>query len=183
MRLPNNKLTVTRLTKNVGVERFSKKCARPHRQAPCAFKDSMIHGVLRFTLRFAFRCVLHRCENQDIHCRKSYFNLFEEKKVFFWGLANNKIKNTEKGKWVCTKKESFDNYLLGGSICRFTYRYLVTTFTSSTSTSLRTLGTKKTRANTSIPPVNSLDDASEIATGGVYKGQGRNRWTLVTPVY
>lgn len=40
-----------------------------------------------------------------------------------------------------------------------------------------------TRANTSIPPVNSLDDASEIATGGVYKGQGRNRWTLVTPVY
>lgn len=35
---------------------------------PSAFEDSMIHGVLRFTLRFAFRCVLHRCENQDIRC-------------------------------------------------------------------------------------------------------------------
>ena len=35
-----------------------------------AFKDSMIHGILQFALRIAFRCVLHRCENQDIHCWK-----------------------------------------------------------------------------------------------------------------
>lgn len=26
----------------------------------------MLRGVLRFTLRIAFRCVLHRCESQDI---------------------------------------------------------------------------------------------------------------------
>src|SRR5258706_13843154 len=27
-----------------------------------AFKDSMIHSILQFTLLIAFRCVLHRCE-------------------------------------------------------------------------------------------------------------------------
>eukprot|EP00691_Histiona_aroides_P000491 EC849639.1.p3 GENE.EC849639.1~~EC849639.1.p3 ORF type:complete len:60 (-),score=5.30 EC849639.1:4-183(-) len=27
----------------------------------------MIHGVLQFTLRIAFCCVLHRCKSQDIH--------------------------------------------------------------------------------------------------------------------
>ena len=35
---------------------------------PSAFEDSMVRGSLRITLRFAFRCVLHRCENQDIRC-------------------------------------------------------------------------------------------------------------------
>ena len=33
-----------------------------------AFKDLMIHWILQFALRIAFRCVLHRRENQDIHC-------------------------------------------------------------------------------------------------------------------
>ena len=31
-----------------------------------AFKDLMIHGILQFALRIAFRCVLHRCGSQDI---------------------------------------------------------------------------------------------------------------------
>ena len=35
-----------------------------------AFKDSTTHGILQFTLRIAFRCVLHRCESQDIRCRE-----------------------------------------------------------------------------------------------------------------
>lgn len=39
---------------------------------PFAFKDLMIRGVLQFTLRIAFCCVLHRCENQDIRCLESY---------------------------------------------------------------------------------------------------------------
>jgi hypothetical protein len=34
----------------------------------CAFKNSMIHGILQFTLFIAFRCVLHRCWNQEIRC-------------------------------------------------------------------------------------------------------------------
>ena len=37
-------------------------------RAQLAFKDSMIHGILQFTLNFAFRCVLHRCKSQDIRC-------------------------------------------------------------------------------------------------------------------
>ena len=37
-------------------------------QPQYAFKDSMIHGILQFTLRIAFRCVLHRCPSQDIRC-------------------------------------------------------------------------------------------------------------------
>ena len=32
-----------------------------------AFKDLMIHLILQFTLHIAFRGVLHRCENQEIH--------------------------------------------------------------------------------------------------------------------
>ncbi|KAL7426861.1 hypothetical protein ACHAXH_001262 [Discostella pseudostelligera] len=37
-------------------------------KAQCAFKILMIHEVLQFALRIAFRCVLHRCGIQDIHC-------------------------------------------------------------------------------------------------------------------
>ncbi|KAH7295932.1 hypothetical protein KP509_27G071100 [Ceratopteris richardii] len=37
-------------------------------RAQVAFKNSMIHGILQFTLRIAFRCVLHRCKSQDIRC-------------------------------------------------------------------------------------------------------------------
>ena len=37
-------------------------------RAQVAFKDSMIRGILQFTLRIAFHCVLHRCKSQDIRC-------------------------------------------------------------------------------------------------------------------
>ena len=42
------------------------------RRSQYAFKDSMIHGILQFTLRIAFRCVLHRCESQEIRCQKLF---------------------------------------------------------------------------------------------------------------
>lgn len=41
-------------------------------RAQLAFKDSMVHGILQFTPRIAFRYVLHRCESRDIRCRESY---------------------------------------------------------------------------------------------------------------
>ena len=31
----------------------------------------MVHGILQFTPRIAFRYVLHRCESRDIRCRES----------------------------------------------------------------------------------------------------------------
>ncbi len=52
-----------------GVHRHSDKHATGKiPKAQCAFKILMIHEVLQFALRIAFRCVLHRCENQDIRC-------------------------------------------------------------------------------------------------------------------
>ena len=45
-----------------------KHAARKFLEAQCAFKISMIHEVLQFALRIAFRCVLHRCGNLDIRC-------------------------------------------------------------------------------------------------------------------
>lgn len=47
-------------------------CSTEYHGAQGAFKDSMIHGILQFTLPIAFRCVLHRWENQEIRCRKLY---------------------------------------------------------------------------------------------------------------
>ena len=52
-----------------GVQEHSDKHALEHySKAQCAFKILMIHEVLQFALRIAFRCVLHRCGIQDIHC-------------------------------------------------------------------------------------------------------------------
>ena len=42
-------------------------CCWENPTAQCAFKILMIHEVLQFALRIAFRCVLHRCGNLDIH--------------------------------------------------------------------------------------------------------------------
>ena len=49
-------------------------CSSEYQGAQGAFKDSMIHWILQFTLRIAFRCVLHRCENQEIRCWKLFLN-------------------------------------------------------------------------------------------------------------
>ena len=57
-----------------GVQGHSDKHALgPNPKAQCAFKILMIHEVLQFALRIAFRCVLHRCGIQDIHCSKLYY--------------------------------------------------------------------------------------------------------------
>jgi hypothetical protein len=47
---------------------LSQLCPWPRPRAQFAFKDSMIHVILQFTLGIAFRCVLHRCGSQDIRC-------------------------------------------------------------------------------------------------------------------
>ena len=43
-------------------------------EQPFAFKDLMIHLILQFTLHIAFRGVLHRCGNQEIHRWKVSFS-------------------------------------------------------------------------------------------------------------
>ena len=49
-------------------------CFVEYHEAQGAFKDSMTHGILQFTLPIAFRCVLHRWENLEIRCRKLYLS-------------------------------------------------------------------------------------------------------------
>lgn len=49
-------------------------CFVEYHEAQVAFKDSMTHGILQFTLPIAFRCVLHRWENLEIRCRKLYLS-------------------------------------------------------------------------------------------------------------
>lgn len=56
-------------------------------QAQLAFKNSMVHGILQFTPRIAFRYVLHRCENRDIRCRES-FDVTNVKVMDAWNMHN-----------------------------------------------------------------------------------------------
>ena len=52
-----------------GFNRHSNKHApRNIPEAPGAFEHLMTRWTLQFALRIAFRCVLHRCGSQDIHC-------------------------------------------------------------------------------------------------------------------
>ena len=79
------------------------------RSASCVqrFDDSRIQ---QFALHIAFRCGLHRCENQDIHCLKLFLCLdrldlsFELKSgLFIWGIepslarAQANARPTERG--------------------------------------------------------------------------------------
>jgi len=56
-----------------GVSRHSNKhTPRNNPEVQGAFKILMIHWILQFALRIAFRCVLHRCGSQDIRRWKLY---------------------------------------------------------------------------------------------------------------
>ena len=68
-------------------------------QAPFAFKDSMIHGILQFTLRIAFRCVLHRCESQEIRCQKL---------LIIYKIISDKIKKRFKYCWSRKTKRLYN---------------------------------------------------------------------------
>lgn len=48
-------------------------CPSPKAQAQYAFKDSMIRGILQFTLPIALCCVLHRYGSREIHCVVLFF--------------------------------------------------------------------------------------------------------------
>ena len=71
-------------------------CSTEYHGAQGAFKDSMIHGILQFTLPIAFRCVLHRWENQEIRCRKlcivrrtipTMFTYIQNHTSFLWSMT------------------------------------------------------------------------------------------------
>ena len=64
-------------------------CSPEYQRAQAAFKDSMIHWILQFTLLIAIRCVLHRCESQEIRCWKLYLcELTQCTFCYLWGVYN-----------------------------------------------------------------------------------------------
>jgi len=83
----------------------------------CAFKDSMIHGK-QFTLRIAFRCVLHRCESQEIRCQKLFlfYRYFRQKIHWFimLGLGSTESSQDPKYSWCTVVYRQLGN-LLGDS--------------------------------------------------------------------
>ena len=73
-----------------------------------AFKDSMIHWILQFTLLIAFRCVLHRCESQEIRCWKLYSIIHLQEASTFY--TNNIVFIYVKKNW--TVRRSLQIYLI-----------------------------------------------------------------------
>ena len=78
-------------------------CSSEYQRAQYAFKDSMIHWILQFTLRIAFRCVLHRCESQEIRCWKLYFEL----SIFIICYQTNVVKDI--GWYLWRERKDFPN--------------------------------------------------------------------------
>ena len=70
----------------IGEMTLERACPSEYQRAQCAFKDSMIHWILQFTLLIAFRCVLHRCQNQEIRCWKFLTIYFITKNDTFWQI-------------------------------------------------------------------------------------------------
>ena len=62
-------------------------CQKDIPLARSAFKDLMTRGILQFALRIAFRCVLHRYGNQDIHRWK--FSFIDDLVIFFEWISSN----------------------------------------------------------------------------------------------
>ena len=80
---------------------FEQTCSSKYQRAQCAFKDSMIHEILQFTLFIAFRCVFHRCQNQKIRCWKFYYYMFTRTTLiteFAWVF--DELKNVNSSKQV-----------------------------------------------------------------------------------
>ena len=61
-------LSYNNKTWSSGVHEHSTRHTNGHPSVQCTFKILMIHEVLQFALRIAFRCVLHRCGSLDIRC-------------------------------------------------------------------------------------------------------------------
>lgn len=76
----------------------------------------MIHGVLQFTLRIAFCCVLHRCKSQDIHRAELFKDcLFISKRFFclFYFGTKSRVKKRHERDALFFRKDS-----KGTSKCR-----------------------------------------------------------------
>ena len=134
-----------------------------------AFKDSMTHRLLQFALHIAVRCVLHRFKSQDIHREELLLN--------FKNLSPNQLT------LIFTSQPSHPQLLINqndpsaGSPTETLLRLHLPLDDKIYTTSLRL-----PRGQPKIQSVHRIIQ-SVGATGGVYKGQGRNQRKLMTCIY
>ena len=98
-------------TQNMVVENFmtlKQACSSEYQGAQDAFKDSMIHWILQFTLLIAFRCVLHRCESQEIRCWKLYicYSKYSIHSITLWKCVSIDLENT-RWSWLCSNSSIY----------------------------------------------------------------------------
>ena len=175
-----------------------KHTPRTNPEVQYAFKILMTHWILQFALRIAVRSVLHRCASLDIHCWKLYFNCMQ---IFLSAVLISRI----------LKRIQIDIGFLRNlrlAATRAAQSLIKSTFTwgvfwcgndpsagSPTETLLRLHlplnGEVKesshklacNEAHKFTVPILHRVIQSVGATGGVYKGQGRNQCKLMTCVY
>ena len=111
---PSQRKVLTNLRLRVFMT-LKQACSPEYQGAQGAFKDSMIHWILQFTLLIAFRCVLHRCESQEIRCWKFYFvikfNTFIDFVFYKWIGVRSLARVTIPNKCTGLESESSDSKL------------------------------------------------------------------------
>ena len=183
-----------------------KHTSRYNPKVQCAFKISMTHWILQFALRIAVRSVLHRCASLDIHCWKLLWiktKNFRSRSIvsvlskWVWKV-HRYSRDTQRAKQpdlrlAIPKESTKHNY--NGSRGKFFWCGNDPSAGSPTETLLRLhlpLNGEvrksshefiRNEANGSTVPISHRVIQSVGATGGVYKGQGRNQCKLMTCVY
>ena len=178
-------LKTLRMSSNGSWGHRSRLAAKTIPAAQGTFRSQLIHGILQVTMHIALRCALHRYLSRDIH----HWRLF-----LIGSTAMLKSYEDQAGRpqphnmglwappWVVNPISLWSQV----SVCewsfrRFTYGNLVTTSPSSKWYSLKIFHYIIYRRYN----VRSLHRIAQSvgATGGVYKGQGHNRHTLMTYAY
>ena len=135
--------------------------------------------VLQFALRIAFRCVLHRHGNLDIHRWKFSFRFWIVSRFFKWNVFfSHKVSFNKIGKVI--------PYLVHKLRCNNCVND--PSAGSPTDTLLRLLVVPNGRVHLFFrsflsSPEGSPDHSLLQATGGVYKRQGHNQRKLMTCTY
>jgi hypothetical protein len=94
-------------------------CPQLRPRAQIAFKNLMIHRILKFTLSISFHYVLHHNKSQDIHFRESFPCITEKSatKLNRGGPPHNKCKakgqKEEKAKIMKEREKKVSNPLIG----------------------------------------------------------------------
>lgn len=154
-------------------------------RAPFAFKDSVIEWFCNWYHLSHFAAFFNEIGSQVIHrdtlwkpCSKrtQFVRAFERQKMnIFVVFEYARSAHTKRRFFLCVLEKIIGKW----SSCRFTYSYLVTTFTSS----IEEISVNFQTNQRIVCPITCIAPSSETTTGGVYKWQGRNRHSLMSCAY